>query len=105
MSEIITRETIDQWNFERTYTAPGNPKTARALEIAFDLQVRLDERCQSMIPSANVEVSAHVLQLRIGEIDLWGSEENDGEELTVDWCWNKYREEILCLMEPFDEKT
>ena len=83
------------------YLGFGHPTTAKAFAVARRLTHFLSRKVETTTLIAHVAVGEGFLQLAIGDICVWDSENDDEKALSFNRCLRAYREEVSSLAEPF----
>lgn len=83
------------------YTTPGHAQTAEALKVVGLLDEWMEENSQSIQMSASVTIGSGFLQIFIGTVCVWSSEEDDEKDMSPHACVAAYRRHIDDLLEPF----
>lgn len=84
------------------YMRWDNPTIIQGVRVAGQLQVWLNLNYEAGgVPVACITVACDGVILMIGDFLVWDSENYDIDDLTVEFCKARYKEQVMMIATPF----
>ncbi len=85
------------------YSDWSNPQTMKAFKVVREMQEFFDKQCMpEHTPKAWLSVADFALVVMVNDICVFDSVSYEHDELTKEKCLDRYKQEVIYLLAPFD---